>query len=269
MLRIKVLGLFSMIMIIFFCQQSGSSQNKSIVLDAETQDYPQQVSELEADFMKWWTYHQSTMQFSTDFVGLDEQLDTITKRQFLEQLIIGDFISVKLTSEGTIPQYGLSRLSPNADRSIRTTIKSDAMTHLAHYNKEGTLFPDFEFTDLNGLKYTNATMRGSTFIVKTWFVACAACIAEFPELNEFVKSQEGRNDVVFLSLALNNEVELQKFLAKKEFSYPVVSSQQSFITEQLNLQIYPTHIIVDDSGVILKVVNKASEMIEYYYKHMK
>lgn len=39
--------------------------------------------------------------------------------------------------------------------------------------------------------------------------------------------------------------------------------QEDFISKTLNLRIYPTHIIVDQSGIIRKVSNKASDMISF------
>src|SRR5690606_15029725 len=92
--------------------------------------------------------------------------------------------------------------------------------------------------------YTNENTKGKTLILKTWFINCKACVAEFPELNEFVEKHKHRNDIVFVSLALDTKSELEDFLQKKYFEYEVVPNQEEFI-EKLNLQIYPTHIIVD------------------------
>ncbi len=69
--------------------------------------------------------------------------------------------------------------------------------------------------------------------------------------------------MVFLSLALDSKAELESFLQKKDFEYKVVPNQKEFIEKKLNLHIYPTHLIVDKNGTIIKVVNKASEMISF------
>lgn len=44
----------------------------------------------------------------------------------------------------------------------------------------------------------------------------------------------------------------------------MVSNQKEFILNELYLQAYPTHIVFNEEGIILKVVNKASEMISFF-----
>ena len=69
--------------------------------------------------------------------------------------------------------------------------------------------------------------------------------------------------MIFLSLACDTKAELVNFLKEKYFEYQIVPNQREFIDKNLKLQLYPTHIIVDKNGTILKVVNKASEMIAF------
>ena len=133
---------------------------------------------------------------------------------------------------------------------------------------EGTAFPAFDFVDLNGNRYNNANTKGKTIVLKTWFIGCAACVVEFPELNELVEHYEKREDIIFMSLALDDQQALKNFLEKKSFAYQVVANQKIFIGETLNLRNYPTHLIIDKNGIIRRVVNKASEMIEFLEKEV-
>jgi peroxiredoxin len=126
---------------------------------------------------------------------------------------------------------------------------------------EGKEFPDFTLTDLDGKTWTKEGLQGKTLAVKTWFIRCKPCIEEMPQLNELVEEYSDREDVVFLSLSLDPKDELQKFLSEKEFKYAVVPQQKAFIEDTLGFSIYPTHIIVEPSGRIRKVVNTAPEMI--------
>jgi peroxiredoxin len=99
-------------------------------------------------------------------------------------------------------------------------------------------------------------------------VNCGACVAEFPELNELVEKYEQRDDIIFVSLALDTDSKLEKFLQKKNFEYEVVPNQNDFIYNTLDLQIFPTHLIVDKNGTVRKVANKASEMIAFLENEM-
>lgn len=222
------------------------------------------LNELETDFMKWWTYHSDNISLSSNFIGLNEQSDTIDKKQFLEKLSTSNYIPIKLKSDGGFETYKLFKLNSSANESIGSTMKNESLTNLKYYKMEGLSIGEFDFTDLNGFNYTNANTKGKTLILKTWFINCKPCVAEFPELNEFVERQINRNDIIFVSLALDSKAELESFLKKKYFEYKVVPNQDHFIEKKLNLQMYPTHIIVDKNGKILKVVNKASEMISFF-----
>jgi peroxiredoxin len=181
----------------------------------------------------------------------------------LEALTSGNFIPLKLKPTYGIEQYKLYKLDHLTNKSIGNTIKNESLTNLKYYNMEGTEFPEFEFTDLNGNHYTNENTKGKITVIKTWFINCQACVAEFAELNEFVDKYKNSNDIIFVSLALDSKPKLEKFLQKKMLEYGVIPDQKEFIDKKLNLQIYPTHIVLDRNGTILKVVNKASEMISF------
>jgi len=226
------------------------------------------IRDLESDFIKWWTYHSANISLTLNFTGLNEQSDTIDKGQFLEKLTTGNYIPLKIKSDDKTGTYKLFKLDASADPGIGSTIKKEALVIYTYFTMEGLPFPEFNFTDLNGNVYSRENTMGKILILKTWFIHCAACVAEFPELNEFVEKYKQRNDLIFLSLALDSKAELADFLRRKDFKYPVVSEQRAFIENKLKLQIYPTHIIVDKNGIIQKVVNKASEVILYFENEM-
>lgn len=220
-------------------------------------------TELENDFMKWWSYHSYNINLSSNFTGMDENSDTIPKQEFLGKLQSGDFIPIRLRSDAPAEKYQLHKLGPAAEKGIRSTIKNESITTLQHFAMEGQAFPEFDLKDLDGNRYTNENTQGKTIIFKTWFIHCQACVAEFPELNELVEHYRDRDDVIFVSLALDAKDELRSFLQKQQFTYAVVPDQKELIAKQLQLQIYPTHIVVNGNGNITKVVNKASEMISF------
>ncbi|MEX2568123.1 MAG: TlpA disulfide reductase family protein [Cyclobacteriaceae bacterium] len=244
-----------------YCKQK--SEEKLISDKVENLEPKVNLNEIETDFIQWWTYHSNNISLSSNFIGVNEKSDTIDKEQFLEQLTSGDFIPLKLKSKDKIETYKLYKLDALADKSIGSTIKNESSTYLKHFNMEGKTFPKFDFTDLNGNHFNNENTKGKTTIFKTWFIGCTACVAEFPELNKLVENHKNANDIVFVSLALDAKPELEKFLLKKPFKYQVVPVKKDFLEKKLNLQIYPTHIIVDKNGTIIKVVNKASEMIAF------
>jgi peroxiredoxin len=261
MKKLLLITILLLSIFVFSCKEK--LKNIQLTEKVETLEPKVNINELKSDFIKWWTYHSYNISLSSNFTGLNEQSDTIEKKQFLEKLITANYIPLKMKSNNKDNTYKLFRLDSNADKSIGSTIKNESLTNLKHFKMEGLPLPEFNFTDLNGNIYTNENTKGETIILKTWFINCKACVAEFPDLNEFVEKYKQRNDMIFVSLALDSKAELENFLQKNDFEYQVVPNQKEFIDKKLNLQMYPTHIVVDKNGTIIKVVNKASEMISF------
>ncbi|MCI4670493.1 MAG: TlpA family protein disulfide reductase [Bacteroidia bacterium] len=254
---------------VFLITFVGLSCNENTQPSAEKLEPNISLAELESGFPKWWSYHSKHIALSSNFTALNENSDTIGKKLFLEKLITSNYIPIRLKSPSGIETYRLLKLGPSAAPGIRSTIKNESLTFLKYFKMEGSSFPEFDLTDLDGNLYTKQNTKGKTVVLKTWFTTCKACIAEFPELNELVSKYKQNSDVVFVSLALNTQAELESFLERKKFDYKVVPDQEDFIKDRLDLTIYPTHIILDGNGIIVKVVNKASEMISFLENETK
>jgi peroxiredoxin len=185
----------------------------------------------------------------------------ISKEDFLGKLTSGDYIPIKLNSKDSLIYYKLFILDESSNSEIRQQIRRSSTANYIHFKAEGKTFPEFQFIDLNGVVYNSENTKGKIVILKCWFITCHACVAEFPELNKLVDNYRNRKDIVFISLATDSKEKLNQFLLQKKFNYAVVADQEKFITKELNVSTYPTHIIIDRNGVIRKVVNSADEMI--------
>jgi len=219
------------------------------------------VIQLENDYMKWLTYNYENIHLSSKFVALDNSSKVISKGAFLQSLTTGNYIPVELTSADTTTYYKLFKLDNTNDQQISSTIKTFASIAKHHFEMEGKPFPAFSFKDVNGVEYNNENTKGKIIIFKCWFIGCKACDAEFPELNEFVAKYKSRNDLLFISLAIDSKDILVKFLATKSFSYAVAPEQEELMVKTLKITLFPTHLIVDKNGIIQTVVNNAEELI--------
>ena len=210
---------------------------------------------------KWWIYHNKNIVLSSNFIPLDHSSNRISKDLFLKKLATGDFIPLKLTSTDST-YYKLFQLDQTSDKSIPDVMKGIAEEASKNFSLEGTVFPKFNFHDLNGVVYSTETTKGKVVILKCWFIACAPCIDEFPRLNELVEKYKNRRDVVFIGLAFDSKEKLEPFLRKNPFRYAIVPDQKQFVFYDLDVKEYPTHIIIDKNGIIRKVVTSADEMID-------
>src|SRR5690606_219016 len=194
------------------------------------------------------------------FQAMDENSELISKKAFLQKLTTGKFIVISVTGDNRT--YMLNEFTPSEDKSITRTIIDQAKRALHFYQSEGPPFPDFKAQNLDDQQITNKYFKGKTTILKTWFISCKPCIAEMPELNKLV-DKYSNTDIQFLSLALDKKEALLDFLEKTEFKYDVLPNQKNLILNDLNLSLFPTHIVVDQNGRIKKVFNSASQIMEF------
>ena len=251
------------LLIVIFSFLACNDKSKQEYLEKEKSLQPTaDTKELTLDFMTWWTYHYNEIALSSAFNALDENSNKISKEQFLRRLTSGRVIPVEMKTDG-VKTYKLYLLPANVDKDISSTIKNVSADFYKFYKMEGQKFPEFDLVDIRGNHYNNESLKGKTTILKTWFIACKPCIQEMPELNILVDKYEDNNQIQFLSLALDKEKALEKFLNKLEFKYAVAAEQRTLIANKLNLRGYPTHIVINEKGEIEKVYNKASDLIAF------
>lgn len=248
--KITSLTLFVLLLLLLACSEKSRYGEPAIKGES-----------LETDFNPWWNYYKKNINLSSDFVGIDDKEKQISKADFLKILTSGDYIPLKLAAKDSLSYYKLFRLNSNADKEIKSAMKQSAAVYLDHYKKEGTAFPSFQLTDLNGTTYNNENTKGKIVIVKCWFIHCRSCVAEFPELNELVDNYRNREDMLFISIATDPKDQLEKFLSEKKFNYQVVPEQEDFMRGTLGVTSFPTHFIIDKNGIIQKVTNSSNEMI--------
>lgn len=224
---------------------------------AQSNDYGKPVEEpstILKSFQSFWKYQNIHVQLSNDFIGLDASSNSIDKGAFLRQLSTGNYLSLRLHSKKAI-YYKLLEVPHWEVIDIRNTIVNLAKIELWNYNLENRLFPEFNVEDLNGNRYSNESLKGKTVILKFWFIGCQKCIEEMPSLNQLRASYKNKKDVVFLSMALDQNEALRKFLRKRRFDFPVIGNQEDFLRKKLQIDMYPTHMIINKEGRIVKVVN--------------
>ncbi len=268
MKRSPVLCTLVVLPIFWSCQKNDRTESAEQQQTAEagnTQTLPDQDFEVDADallndYRTWYGYHYRTIHLAQDFVGVDTDLTQLTKLAFLTKLATGDYIALKTKLREGIPTYALYQ-SGQANQDRRRTIKNLVSYELKNLSWEGKEVPEFSFTDLNGKTYDKASTKGKILVLKCWFISCTACVEEFPELNHLVEKYTADPDIQFVSLASDTKPKLEAFIKKKPFRYAVVPDQGSFMANKLEIGMYPTHLLVNKEGKIVKVVNYVDDLI--------
>ncbi|WP_223034078.1 TlpA family protein disulfide reductase [Hanstruepera marina] len=109
----------------------------------------------------------------------------------------------------------------------------------------------FSLSNMDGKTINKTKLLGKVTVFNFWFTGCVPCIREMPELNELVNEYEDK--VNFIAPTFNTKEEVQKFLTKKQFKYDILYDSKQ-LNELLNIESYPTHIIIDEKGVVREVI---------------
>jgi peroxiredoxin len=220
------------------------------------------------DFNTWYTYTYHIIHLSQDFISLDTDSVKIDKAGFLEQLSSGNVAAFKVGVQRGTPVYKLYAIGTSS-KDIKSTVEQLANIELDHYRMEGKELASFNFTDLAEKNYSSASTRGKILVLKCWFIRCVACVKEFPDCNKLVNEFKNRKDVLFISLASDHKKDLQIFLSSQVFSYAVIPEMDNYMTDKLGVDQYPTHILVNREGKIIKVTNSIKELAPFLKKEVE
>lgn len=212
------------------------------------------------DYKEWYFYHYKNIELSQNFTAKNQNHEEISKRDFLELLKTGNYIPLKQENKKKLVYY-LQKLNDSTSDIAKTIIQLSEIESF-NYNWENKKFPEFKFIDLDGNIYTNENTKDKTIFLKTYFIGCQACNEEMPELNTFIEKNKKNKNYIFLSLSIDNEMALKKFLKTKNYQYKFIAKQEDFIKNNLKTNLFPTHFIIQN-GIVKKVFNTSKESIEF------
>ena len=213
------------------------------------------------DIMSLLVYKKDHLRFAEEFMGYDQNGRPIGRGPFLKLLATGSYVPIALTSQSGKRTYQLDLLPPGADRDLRTVIRQWGQTYYDQFSREGQVLPAMDFVDLEGRRYTPESTRGKIVVLKCWFISCLPCVQEMPELNRLVERYRNRKDILFVSLAIDPKDKLVAFLRKTKFRYAVVPGKGPYMSKQLRISAYPTHLVINGDGKIARMVNDADELV--------
>jgi len=214
------------------------------------------------DFMGLLNYERDHLALHTNFSPYGEDSKPITKAQFLKLYATGEYLPVQIHSENDNLAYRLYQLQKPVNIDISRTLKRWGTDESRRYNLQGTLFPAFNFTDLDGKIYSPAMLKGNIIALKSWFIDCKPCREEMPALNSLIDKYKKRKDMLFVSLASDAPDELKAFLKQTTFNYTVISDQHNFMERNFQEPSSPTHILIDKNGQITLITNKSTVLIK-------
>lgn len=117
--------------------------------------------------------------------------------------------------------------------------------------EESSLVPsNFSVRTENGEITETSQLRGKVVFINFWASWCPPCRAEFPSVQKFYDAYKTNQNLVFLTVNLDDEIILgKKYLQKEKFSIPFLVPDSS-IPKELYSGSLPTTVILDKTGKI-------------------
>lgn len=217
---------------------------------------------------KFLSYYFSTIDFESEYIGLNIDGKEISKLNFLKNIYDKGFYPVEVESNHTIKTYQLFELDSIRKKEYHKFLKAKADQYITNENLKGKHLPNFNFTDIEGKTYTSENIQGKVIVLKFWFLNCKPCIEEIPDLNTIVETYQDNKNVIFLSMALDNESNLKKFKQRKKYLYSIISNND-YIMNTLKVRVFPTHMILNKKGEIVYISGNAKKLHENIERILK
>lgn len=122
----------------------------------------------------------------------------------------------------------------------------------------------------------NDLAKDKYIFIDFWGSWCGPCIASIPKLRNFYEKLKDRQDVLILGIAQEDRNDLDKLkgiISEKGIGWPNLwlnneeGKVSTSIIKKLNIQAFPTYLIVDNEGKIVykeKSMYKTDEAIDFF-----
>ena len=117
--------------------------------------------------------------------------------------------------------------------------------------------PAFSLTDLNGQPLSEQDFQNRVTLVNFWFPTCPGCVSEMPKLVKMDGDYRGRDfQILAISVPVSPENGLEQVRAYSEqrrLPFRVAfDAERSVSRSYLNTELYPTSVLIDKQGKVLK-----------------
>ncbi len=126
------------------------------------------------------------------------------------------------------------------------------LTLASSCNNKGEQLPEFSLISLNGTEISSSSLKGKVVVINLWATWCGPCIQEIPKLNELAELFQENEEVVFIAITEESSDIVEKFLAKRNFKYHMITDAKD-LAGKLHpnlIHTIPRNMVIDKNGVI-------------------
>ena len=116
--------------------------------------------------------------------------------------------------------------------------------------KNESLAPSFIAKDLNGKLVDLNSLKGKVVLLNFWFINCAPCRTEMPDLNELKKEYANNKDVEFIAITFDKKDAVEKFLKNTKFDFQIIADAIPIIEDYM-VEAFPTSLVIGKDGKVV------------------
>ncbi|HEU5199273.1 MAG TPA: TlpA disulfide reductase family protein [Ktedonobacterales bacterium] len=118
------------------------------------------------------------------------------------------------------------------------------------YGLAGQHLTNFTLTDVTNKRVSLDDFRGQPVLLNFWYVACAPCREEMPDLETFSHQPEGQH-VAILGINIQDDpLTASEFLQQLGITYSVVLDPHQRVFDYYRLTSTPSSMLIDSQGMI-------------------
>lgn len=113
--------------------------------------------------------------------------------------------------------------------------------------------PDFALPDLQGKTITNADLKGKVTLINFWFPSCPGCVSEMPKIIKTAQDYQGKNfQVLGIAQPIDPIESVHQYVKEYGLPFTVMYDADKTAAKAFGTQVYPTSVLIDKNGNILK-----------------
>lgn len=116
---------------------------------------------------------------------------------------------------------------------------------------EPTEAPDFNRTDIAGVSYRLAGLRGHVVLLNFWATWCAPCLKEMPRFTQW-QERYGRRGLQILGVSMDDSPDpVRRLVQRQPPAYPVIMGDAALAKLYGGVYGLPTTFLIDGRGRIV------------------
>ena len=154
----------------------------------------------------------------------------------------------------------------NKQESVENATEENADADLG-YNPEllktGATAPMFTLKDNNGKDLSLSDLKGKHVVIDFWGTWCPWCVKGIPEMKTSYEKYSDKLEILSVDCG-DKEGDWKDAVKELEMTWKNVFDAKNEVAEQYEIQGFPTKIVLDPEGNILKVfVGESEEFYQY------